>query len=68
MEKFSSFWGGMPIKDLHLGAQKDRLQVILKLLQGSFFSPGIWAECDIEDTLRRFVTVKDPFLQFRKLA
>lgn len=36
----------MPIKDLHPGAQKDRLQVELKFLQGSFFfSPGIWWEC-----------------------
>lgn len=32
MEKMSSFWGRMPIKDLHLGVQKDRLQVVLKFL------------------------------------
>lgn len=60
----------MPIKDLHLGAQKDGLQVILKFLQGSFF-PGIWRRCASVEILRKFVALKAPFLSFpsiRKLA
>lgn len=50
----------MPIKKLHLGAQRDGLQVVLKFLGGSFFSPGIWGECANGDILRKFVTMKAP--------
>lgn len=54
----------MPIKDLLLGAQRDELKVVLKFLQGSFFFPGMWGECASEDTLRKFVTLKAPFISF----